>query len=963
MIDLKQEILNATGGGLDVLVSLYPEARECVGTKKHFKMRPDEKTPSATISQKDGVWYVKDFGNEQHALNCFDAFMFVTGCTYKEALYQLADQYRIDYTLKADINKPKNIEFKDAQEGAKEGDFEYKMKDEPGKADLDCFGEFVKPQTLRKYNYYSLEYYRRTFKNSKTGRLTTVTITSSDDYPIFLHDMGNFKKVYIPLAFEKKDRFFYVGKVEKDYINGFAEAKKAYEALQEEYDDEGNEKGVVKEKKLDAIIICSGERDAMNVAGMGYYPIWFNSETAEITDLIMNRLRSIASAVYNVPDIDATGIRQGNKLALQYMDIYTIELPQWLGKYRDSRGRPRKDLRDFLELRPMNSEFKKLMQTAKRAQFWKIKYSEKGVKSEISTTSLLHYLKLNGFYKLKDRITGEMKPVRVEAYKVEEMTPKQIRDFIREDLKRRQVENTALEAYINSKKTTQSVYDDLDTIDLSFDISAPNSRTLFFDNCRVIVPAGTKDMLQIATTQAISDSKELQSFSWTQKLIPHKFTPLPASFHLNDDGVLEIDDTRSCCFRYLINASRIYWRKEYEELKSMDDQENYDYRQGCMFSIYGNRLTNDEKLEQMKHLLSKLWAIGFLLHHYKIDSRALCLWIMENKLTQEDESSGGSGKSFFMRMFHYLKVADIVTLDGRDSDLTKNNHFLDRVSTNTDILFVDDAEKAFNFNSFYGKITGVLTVNPKGTQSFEIDYKDSPYVVISSNFPPPSDERSTLRRLMPLVYSDYYHEQGDDNKYNETRKISDDFGRDLFDWRYTEEDYNADYNFLIDCLQFYLNNQDNIMRPPMENIIKRIQIKEMGDTFKDWALGYFSPDNGNLDRLLCKQEVYSDYLQYAGSGKFTKNPANFKRALQSFAKFKGYIFNPTDMRGYQPEAKRSTITTTINNKRAAYEFIYLQTEGTPLNNILDTDDEMTKEKYRQKQSVPTDPQTELFNKK
>lgn len=933
-MDLKQEILNATNGGLDVLLALYPEAKDCVGVRnRKFKMRPEERTASACISEKDGIWYVKDFGDSDRAMNCFDAYMQLNGGTFPETLYRIADQFNIDYTLKPNVNKPKNIEFVDAEKDAQEGAFDYKIKAEPSKSDLECFGPFVKAATLQKYKYYALEYVSKVFVNSKTGRLTKRIVYSSDDYPIFMHEMGDFKKIYIPLAYEKKDRFFYTGKVQKDLINGYAEAKAAYTALG---DDEDEENGGREHRKLECVIICSGERDAMNVAGMGYYPIWFNSETAEVTEAIMNKLRAIAHTIYNVPDIDATGIREGNKLALQHMDIHTIELPEWLQTYRDRRGRPRKDLRDFLELRPLNSEFRKLMQTAKKAQFWKTKYSDKGVKSEISTTSLLHYLKLNGFYKLKDRITGEMKPVRIDAYKVEELTPKQIRDFIREDLKRRQVENSALEAYINSKKTTQSLYDDLDTIELSFDISTPNSRTFFFDNCRVIVPAGKKEDLKIDTTQAISKSKDLQTYSWTQKLIPHKFRALPEAFTVKEDGTLEIKDITSCCFRYLINASRIYWRKEFEELKDTDHPEaDVAYREANKFTVYGSRLDAKEQIEQMKHLLSKLWTIGFLLHHYKIDSRALCVWIMENKLTQEDESSGGSGKSFFMRMFHYLKVADIVTLDGRDSDLTKNNHFLDRVSTNTDILFVDDAEKNFNFNSFYGKITGVLTVNPKGTQSFEIDYKDSPYVAISSNFPPPSDERSTLRRLMPLVYSDYYHEQGDDNKYQETRKISDDFGRDLFDWRYSEEDYNADYNLLMDCVQLYLNNQDNIMRPPMESIIRRIQNANMGDTFRDWALGYYNPNNGHLDKLILRSEMYKDYLEFAGSGKFTKTQIGFKKALYSFAKFQGYTFNPPEMRGYQADCKRSTITATVNGQKGCYEFMYMQSPKVPINNSLE----------------------------
>ena len=42
-----QQILSATNGGLDIILSLYPQAQKCVGQKnKHFAIR-NEKTPSA----------------------------------------------------------------------------------------------------------------------------------------------------------------------------------------------------------------------------------------------------------------------------------------------------------------------------------------------------------------------------------------------------------------------------------------------------------------------------------------------------------------------------------------------------------------------------------------------------------------------------------------------------------------------------------------------------------------------------------------------------------------------------------------------------------------------------------------------------------------------------------------------------------------------------------------------------
>lgn len=50
MISVEQ-ILNATNGGLDIILSIYPQARDCVHQKnKHFSIR-NERTPSASLRQ------------------------------------------------------------------------------------------------------------------------------------------------------------------------------------------------------------------------------------------------------------------------------------------------------------------------------------------------------------------------------------------------------------------------------------------------------------------------------------------------------------------------------------------------------------------------------------------------------------------------------------------------------------------------------------------------------------------------------------------------------------------------------------------------------------------------------------------------------------------------------------------------------------------------------------------------
>ena len=39
-----EDIYKVTNNGLDIILHYYPQARDCVGTNRHFKRRPDRKS-------------------------------------------------------------------------------------------------------------------------------------------------------------------------------------------------------------------------------------------------------------------------------------------------------------------------------------------------------------------------------------------------------------------------------------------------------------------------------------------------------------------------------------------------------------------------------------------------------------------------------------------------------------------------------------------------------------------------------------------------------------------------------------------------------------------------------------------------------------------------------------------------------------------------------------------------------
>lgn len=922
---LLDKIYDKTNKGLDIILSYYPQAHGCDRKGKFFKLRGDEKTASAAMKEINGVWKVTDFGDDAVAMSPVDICMREERLDFKQAVHRLADRYNVSNTISFAINKP-TIEQTDATAEEKDGEFTYELNNEMTDRELEVLGPMVKQETCKRYNYYSVKWYSKVKNRKKT------TVYSNSNYPIFLRDCGTFRKIYQPLNPDKAFRFFYDGNKPKDFLNGFTELKAAYETLQKDLDQEemamfDEEKAPsistsTRSRKLPEAILCSGERDALNCAGMGYLPLWLNSETARLDAKTYNEIMKRVDALYNIPDMDETGIRKGHELALQYVDIYTIYLPNWLPTFKDNRGRSRKDLRDFVELKPSITEFKELVRMAMPCRFWDKVYTKTGYRYEINTLYLLHFLKVSGFGKIIDKDNDNETLIFKDGYKVKEVTQEAVVDFVINWARENNIEHDIQNLIINSARVSPSNINKIDSLDLTFTNNDVNSQLLFFDNKTLKI-----------TADKIEEDKYTGggSCAWIKSICKHEFKRLEPAFtseYNPDTGYykININHTKSHYFRFLINASRIYWKEELLSRVSGNEDTEKQYFKDHHWDILGPRLTEMEQVEQMLQLQNKMFAIGYLLHSYKSYSKAWCVWVMENKITEEDESSGGSGKTFMLRFL--TKFKNMETLNGRNKKLTESDFFMDRITESTDIMLIDDADKYFNFNYFYSMLTDNMVVNYKNAKSKEIAFKDSPKIVITSNFPPPANDGSTARRILNCVFSDYYHKATDDNGYPYSMRISDDFGYELHNDAYKWEWWNEDYNFCIDCLQFYLSTipHNSIIEPPMGNVDKRMRAQLMGTEFMEWAEVFFSEGSENLDKLLDKSHVKS---LFDTKNKFSSK--GFTNRLRAFCKNCDYIeeYNPKEVQGYTEGGRiiRKTFGTTT-------EYVYIKTKGTEINQNL-----------------------------
>ena len=949
MID-KQRLLDETRDGLDILLDLYPQAKDCVGNKnKQFKMRLSEKTASATIRKNGaGLWVVHDFGGDDEDLNAIDAWMRVHNwdrSRFGAAVLAIAQEFGIRDELSPEKNFARVVE-RAANEDELEGQWYYEIREFTDR-ELKILGPMVTRDTCERLHWHALEWLGKV----KDRRIKE--FHSNESFPIFLRECfidhpaegrpDRFYKVYRPYEPDKKWRFMYFpeGVKPANYINGLAELRKAHEQLnsnKRDNDDEWQTKKLcdIPRPEIDRgvtryyrAVLCSGERDALCVAARGDCPVWLNSETARLDQQDYLAIIRYAGELVNIPDLDATGISRGSAQALKYMEMKTCWLPESLKEMKDNRGRPSKDFRDWCQYFPTMADYFDLMDLAVEAKFWVTKTSEKSGerKHKIDATCLHQFLRLNGFSILHDENENEPQLVRVKDNIVYKKKPCEVRDFVRR--------------WASGEKDPDCPAETLrqDTLirleHAVRNLIATRTQDFYFQNGLVHCHGEDYEL-------HLYRDHSLETCVWSQSVIPHDFRKLPPMFKVEwipgetmSDGQtpkfkLEITDPKSShLFGYLINTSRLYWRQEIEEQFPGSPDAQRAYHELHPFEIAGDILSEQQREEQAQCLVNKIFTLGYLLHAYKSPSRTWAAFLMDNRIAETNEANGRSGKSFFTEALKQLLHLDITTLDGKVLDLQKDTHALSDVTRYTRLVRVEDINQFTSIKDFYNLISGDMRVNPKGLTPYTIPFSESPKFLFSTNYVPGDFDASSDARMLYVTFSDYYHQRTAENPfdYQESRTIHDDFQKNLFDSFYTEDEWNADLNLLMQCEQFYLSlaMKPVKMLPPMQNIIQRKLKTEMGPQFEEWASTYFAPDGPNVNKQLVRKCVYETYLKDCPGTKDAMK--RFTVRLKAFAKWAPWIYalNPQDVLNTQGRNIANIFDPTIND-RVQTEMIHLRTK-------------------------------------
>ncbi len=872
--DIELKLLEVTNHGLDIIHQIYPQAR----LGKNFRIREDDRTESASmklLTSKTGVtaYCITDFGGSISKENCFGIYALDKNLSYTEAVLELANDYQ---ARGHQILETEKVIYKAEYREYTPQDFPHTLNDKgfhfitkdftpfelgllgpeiKGGAGESENGNYRTPlvtaEVCQKVNLYSLEEY--SWLNKDGDKIHT--FRSTDKFPIlaFINEdkeIGQWVKIYKPRGGKKfsddgKDyRFQHLGGRPADFVFGFG----ALETMLDEYRASQDDDVLDPEQiKLPHICLATGGSDGINLLALGQPVVWLNSETAKVDRKLINKLKAYAEEIINIPDCDATGKREGRDLALQYMDIRTL----WLDTY--FRNKNLKDFKDFCKenqsrtLTQLTKRVNEMMDASMPAKFWTSTMNEKSKRynHNFSPTFAFYFLRLNGFCRVIDRSKKDgYYFARVVGNVVEEVDVTEIKNFFKSFLIEKQhregvreVSHSLMDALITTPRFSDTSMAMLHDRELDFSDFEKDAQFFFLgDKVYKTTRTGTEQatfnryvLKSQLLDQLILEATGIQIDTKKFKVDPQPYFSIKETGPYDHD--VQIKET-GCDFQnYIIQTSRVHWKKELAAYLKAGKKEEDFYRES-RFRLVSPYLSDEENRDQMNHAANKIFTFGYMLHRYKDPTRPLFPWAVDEAVQDDDVAEGGAGKTiYFNALKYFCNFFEIPKSEDKDDKFK-----FEGITAHTDFVYYDDMDRLFDLRSLFSEITGGMTVNTKNVSRVKIPFALSPKMGGSSNYSIRHNEGSYNRRRLVLGFSDYYHAENKEAGVS-AYEPKNDFKHRLFDDWQSEQWYKF-INFGFQCLQFYLS-QSKIIEAPTDNIRMRTYFSEMGVHFQEWADSYY----------------------------------------------------------------------------------------------------------------------------
>ena len=323
----KEDILLLTDKGLAVFKYYIPFSFKLGRNFLNPLYKDSKASCNVYFDRRNGMYKMKDFGNDDYSGDCFALVGKLNGLNCKEPkdfvqILAIIDRDmhlglsdKSEMRISSTTSVPVIAEVTHVPKRKKARPYTLAQKSFTA-AELAFWGESgITQEVLKLFRVVSLKKF-----SSENNDGKPFCIAATDKEPVFGYTAKQYVKVYRP---HSEMRFLYAGDFGENYCFGLEQLP----------------------AKGDLLFITGGEKDVMSLTVHGFHAICFNSETVTIPVGIIHRLSFRFKHIVLLYDVDKAGLDSSAKqeLALKNYGVKRLLLP-----LAGTKGE--KDISDFFRL-------------------------------------------------------------------------------------------------------------------------------------------------------------------------------------------------------------------------------------------------------------------------------------------------------------------------------------------------------------------------------------------------------------------------------------------------------------------------------------------------------------------------------------------------------------------------------------------------------------------------------------
>jgi len=283
-----------------------------------------------------------------------------------------------------------------------------------------------------------------------------------------------------------------------------------------------------------------------------------------------------------------------------------------------------------------------------------------------------------------------------------------------------------------------------------------------------------------------------------------------------------------------------------------------------MFKKFTSNITgaNEQRLKSLQTI------IGYLLHSF-FEAEIKAVSLTDSNISEDAE--GRTGKTLIGYAISHIK--NVCEISGK-SFKADNKHRYESAKIDSQIIFLNDLEKNFDFECLFNDISDRITVDRKNRDPFTIRAK----MLIAANDTFRVEGESAKARLFEFELANYYNKEFTPKK---------EMGAWFFSNDWDENEWLRFDNFMVECLSLYLKH--GVIEAAPINLEKRHQLgaiknRDIIEFFDNKIDRKELIRNIEYDKRKLHEEFLDQYPDYK-EDRFYKRSANFTKHLKIYAAY------------------------------------------------------------------------------